>query len=72
MRGKKQEQIALQFWKEIQGEMSYHAKLEQIIVNGDQDITELVLELEKQELNKIMNDNLPFYNRQWNILHNMV
>ncbi|WP_176541448.1 hypothetical protein [Bacillus sp. AFS076308] len=60
LRGKKVEYVALQFWKEIQREMSYRAKLEQVIVNGDKDITELVLELEKQERNKTINDDLPF------------
>ncbi|MEH7416055.1 hypothetical protein V7266_12300 [Neobacillus drentensis] len=61
MRGRKVEVVALQFWKQIQKEMSYHAKLEQVIVSRDQqDITELVLELEIQERNKAMKDDLPF------------
>lgn len=46
----KPEQIALNWWKQIKREMSYWAELEKVIINGDQDITELVLNLEKQGL----------------------
>lgn len=37
--------------------MSYHATLEQVIINGDNDITQLVMDIETQERNKI-NENL--------------
>lgn len=60
LRGRKPEQVALDFWKQIKKEMSYSAELEKVIANGDQDITQLVLELEEHEWNKSMNDNLPF------------
>ena len=60
LRGRKLEHVALQFWKEIQREMSYRAKLEQVIVNGDKDITQMVIDFEKQERNNAMYDNLPF------------
>jgi hypothetical protein len=60
LRGRKPEQIALEFWKQIQKNMSHWAKLEKIIVDADQDITQLVIELEHQALNDAMNDNLPF------------
>jgi hypothetical protein len=42
--------------------MSFHAELEKIVINGDQDITQLVKDLEDREWQKIedkMND-LPF------------
>jgi hypothetical protein len=62
LRGRRPEQVALDWWKQIKKEMSYHAQLEKIIINGDQDITELVKELEKQEWRKNYEaaDNLPF------------
>jgi hypothetical protein len=61
LRGKKPEELALNYWKQIKKELSYRAKLEKVIVDGDQDITQLVLDLEKQTMLKIMNeDNLPF------------
>ncbi|MEH7484761.1 hypothetical protein V7157_27560 [Neobacillus drentensis] len=60
LRGRKPEQVALDFWKQIKKEMSYHAELEKILAFGDQDITQLVIDLEKEEWNKSMNDNLPF------------
>jgi exonuclease III len=59
-RGRKPENIALDFWKEIKKEMSHRAKLEKVIVDGDQDITHLVIDLEKEEWHKSMEDNLPF------------
>ncbi|MBO0961632.1 hypothetical protein J1P26_18155 [Neobacillus sp. MM2021_6] len=49
LRGRKPEFLALQFWKQINKELSYRAKLEKVIVDGGQDITEAVLELERQE-----------------------
>lgn len=62
LKGKKDIQVALDFWKQIQKEMSYRAKLESVIVNGDKDITELVKELEESEWRSIeqKNSNLPF------------
>ncbi|WHY75695.1 hypothetical protein QNH20_16365 [Neobacillus sp. WH10] len=60
LRGRKPEYVALQFWKQINKELSYRAELEKVIVEGDQDITQLVKELEIEEWNKSMNDNLPF------------
>lgn len=59
LRGRKPEFVALQFWKQINEEMSYHALLEKVTCN-EEDITQLVKELEMQEWNKTMNDNLPF------------
>ncbi|PFP30103.1 hypothetical protein COJ96_07895 [Bacillus sp. AFS073361] len=53
LRGRRPEQVALAFWKEIRKQMSQHAQLEQILVNGDQDITELVAEMEREELRNI-------------------
>ena len=60
LRGRKPEQIALEFWKQIQKNMSHRAEIEKIIVDGDQDITQLVKDLESQEWENAMNDNLPF------------
>jgi hypothetical protein len=62
LRHKNPAQVAFELWKQIKKEMSYHAKLEKVIANGDQDITELVKELEKQEWRKNYEaaDNLPF------------
>jgi hypothetical protein len=41
--------------------MSYHAKLENVIMDGDKDITDLVKELEKSEWRNIdENWYLPF------------
>jgi hypothetical protein len=61
LRGRKAEYVALEFWKQIQKNMSHRAQLEKVIVDGDQDITQLVMELEKQMILKIMNEEiLPF------------
>jgi hypothetical protein len=59
-RGQKPEKIALDFWKQIKKEMLYRAELEKVIVDGDQDITQLVKDLELQAWKNTMNDNLPF------------
>jgi hypothetical protein len=59
LRGRKRERVALEWWKELKKEMSYRAILQKVIANGE-DITTLVKELEKVELNKLMEDNLPF------------
>lgn len=53
LRGGKPEQVALQFWKQIKKDMSYHAQIEKITADGE-DITQLVKDLENQSL------NLPF------------
>lgn len=60
LRGQKPEQVALKFWKQIKKEMSYRTELEKVIVDGDQDITQLVKDLELQVRKNTMNDNLPF------------
>jgi len=60
IRGRKPEQVALELWKQIKKEMSHRAELEKVMVDGDQDITQLVMDLEDQEWNKSMNDTLPF------------
>ncbi|OIK13005.1 hypothetical protein BIV60_15115 [Bacillus sp. MUM 116] len=61
LRGKKPEQVAFEFWQQLRTEMPYHADLEKVIANGDQDLTEVVKELESQELRKIdENWFLPF------------
>ncbi|MFB3168493.1 hypothetical protein P5G62_015350 [Neobacillus sp. 179-C4.2 HS] len=63
LRGRKPEQVALEFWKQIKKDMSYNAELEKVIVDGNIDITQLVKELEGKERKKIDNfvdDYLPF------------
>jgi len=60
LRGRTPEFIALQFWKQIKKELSFRVQLEKVIVEGDQDITKLVKDLEQQELENTLNDNLPF------------
>ncbi|CRK83413.1 hypothetical protein [Neobacillus massiliamazoniensis] len=62
LRGKKVEQVALEFWQQIQKDMSYHAVLEKVILNGELDITEKVMEFEILEWRKKNEavDDLPF------------
>ena len=62
LREKNADQVALDFWKQIQKEMSNRAILDNAIVNGDEDVTEFVKELEKTEGRKINQNckNLPF------------
>jgi hypothetical protein len=61
LRGKKPEMVAYDFWRQIKKVMSYRAELEKVIINGNNDITELVKGLEKQEWRKIEDNwNLPF------------
>ncbi|MBT2735124.1 hypothetical protein [Bacillus sp. ISL-7] len=61
LRGRKPEQVAIEFWKQIQKDNSHRAELEKVIVYGDQDITQLVKDLERDIIRKVMNeDNLPF------------
>jgi hypothetical protein len=60
LKGRKPEQIALQFWKAIKKEMSYRAELERVLAGGN-DITQQVRDLIAQELNNIEhNGELPF------------
>jgi hypothetical protein len=59
LRGRKPEQIALLWWKQLKKESSYRAKLEVVIADG-QDITQQVVDLEKAETNNNDFDNLPF------------
>jgi hypothetical protein len=57
LKGRNLEVIAIMFWKQINKEMSYRAKLEKVTANGE-DITQLVKDLEGKEN---MNDlDLPF------------
>jgi hypothetical protein len=44
LKGRKPEQVALQFWKEIKREMPYAKEIELVRVDGE-DITELVKEI---------------------------
>lgn len=62
LRRRSPEQVAYEFWKQIQKEMSQRAVLEKVIANGDQDITELVREVQRQEEIHAQNlvDDLPF------------
>ncbi|WML45402.1 hypothetical protein [Neobacillus sp. PS3-40] len=45
-RGKRPEELAYDWWKQIKKEMSYFAKLEKVVVNGEQDITETMINME--------------------------
>lgn len=60
LRGQKTEIIALNWWKQIKREVSYHAELIKVIVDSERDITQLVMDLENQKWKNAMNDNLPF------------
>jgi hypothetical protein len=62
LRGRLPEQIALEFWKQIRKKMSYFVQLEKVILNSEQDITELVKECEKQESLRAIKkvNDLPF------------
>jgi hypothetical protein len=62
LRGRVPEKVALEFWKQINKELSYRAVLEKVLANGENDITELVLGLEKEEALKSFYDaeDLPF------------
>ena len=59
LRGRKPEYVAYEFWKSIKKEMPYPVKLEEVIAAGE-DVTLLVNELERQEILKSINDDLPF------------
>jgi hypothetical protein len=49
-RGKRPEDIAYKWWKQIKKEHSYWAELERVIVNRDQDITDKINETDKAPL----------------------
>jgi hypothetical protein len=49
LKGKKPEQVALEFWKRIKREMNVEVAIEQVIADG-KDITELVKALAEGEL----------------------
>lgn len=61
LRGRRAEQVAVQWWNEIKREMSYRAELEIVTADG-KDITQLVRDLDEREREKalISNDILPF------------
>ncbi|WHY76060.1 hypothetical protein QNH20_18280 [Neobacillus sp. WH10] len=59
LKGRSKEQAAYEFWKWIKRKNPLKVEIKQVLCEKE-DITELVLELEKQEIDKIMNDNLPF------------
>jgi hypothetical protein len=61
LKGRKPQQIALEWWKQIKKEMSYLVELEKIIADN-QDITQMVRELEEDEWRKKNEDmyDLPF------------
>lgn len=65
LKGRKIEQVALEWWKQIKKEMSYHAVLEKVIVDGEE-ITQLVKDLEEDEWRKKNDDinDLPFKRRK--------
>jgi hypothetical protein len=49
LRGKKREQIALEWWKQIKREMPFDCELEKVTCDGE-DITEIVKEMERAPL----------------------
>jgi hypothetical protein len=59
LRGRRPERVAYEFWKSIKKEMPYPVVLEEVLAAGE-DLTDLVKELERQELLNVMNDDLPF------------
>lgn len=60
LRGRPSVEVAYHWWKQIKKDMSYFAELEKVTLNGEQDITQEVKDFEKQEIRRIMNDDLPF------------
>lgn len=48
--------VAYEWWKQIKSDMSYRAKIVNVVYNEDIDITDRVMQLE----NQIPGDNLPF------------
>lgn len=59
LKGRKSEQVALAWWKQLKKQSSYRGVLEKVTADGH-DITQLVKNLEKEEWKNAMNDNLPF------------
>jgi hypothetical protein len=59
LRGRKPEKVALEWWKHLKKETYYRAQLSTVLADG-QDITQLVKDLEQEELRKAMQDDLPF------------
>jgi hypothetical protein len=59
LRGRKPDKVALEWWKELKKEASYRATLEKVTADGE-DITQLVKDIEDEELNNALNDDLPF------------
>ncbi|MEH7355683.1 hypothetical protein V7150_19325 [Neobacillus drentensis] len=61
LRGRKPEQAAYEFWKWIQKQNPLKVTIEQVLCEQE-DITELVRELENEEIEKSLNgmDDLPF------------
>ncbi|WHY93737.1 hypothetical protein QNK12_09865 [Neobacillus cucumis] len=60
LRGRRPEHVALAFWKQIRKEMSYHAILEKVLIDGGKDITQLVKDLETDQWRNIEDVDLPF------------
>ncbi|MDQ1003947.1 hypothetical protein QFZ28_004347 [Neobacillus niacini] len=58
LRGKP-EYVALEFWKQIKKDMGYFAELEKVIVDGNNDITNSVIDLEEVERKK-SDDNMDY------------
>lgn len=56
LRGRKPEQVALEWWKELKWN-NYNPRLKSIIINGSEDITEAVIALANAPLPP---DGLPF------------
>jgi hypothetical protein len=50
LRGKKKEQVALEWWIQIRRKMPFGGNLEKVVVDGE-DITEIVMRMEKAPLN---------------------
>lgn len=60
LKGKKPEQVAYDWWRQLKREMSYSGELEVVIADG-KDITELVRGLETQDWKANEDDmDLPF------------
>ncbi|MFB7301666.1 hypothetical protein [Heyndrickxia sporothermodurans] len=59
LKGRSKEQVAYEFWREIKKQTSLDVEIEKIICENI-DITEQVKTLEKRNINKVTNDNLPF------------
>lgn len=63
LKGKKPEEVAFQFWKEIKKESPFECSLDKVVLDVNEEITEKVFALEKTERLKrhyIAEDYLPF------------